>query len=152
MSDLKLTLTDAMTFDLAMLDQGVDFATEDGLETAVILSIFLDRRAADDDVIPDGTNNRRGSWLDDYAPKSGFHLGSKLWLLSREKTLPTVLARCKQYLEDALQWLVDDGIAELVDVTTSWAAAGVLRFEVVVDGAPSGRYQKTFEHSLESAA
>lgn len=82
---------------------GGDLVAENTLRTAVILSLFLDRRADDDDVLPNGSNDRRGWWADTVAPMteygiggglaSGDRIGSRLWLLSREKQLAGVLDR-----------------------------------------------------------
>ena len=43
-----------------------DVLGDDSLRTAVILSLFCHRRAEDEDVIPDGTSNKRGWWADTY--------------------------------------------------------------------------------------
>lgn len=37
-----------------------DLAKDGSLYTAVVLSLFLDARAKDDDVLPDGSGDRRG--------------------------------------------------------------------------------------------
>ena len=39
-----------------------------------------------------------------------------LWLLAREKRTPAVLARAELYVREALQWLVDDGVASAIAV------------------------------------
>jgi phage gp46-like protein len=76
------------------------------LQTAVFLSIFSDRIAAPDDEIPDGTNDPRGSVCDE--PDA--ILGSRLWLLSRAKKTPQVLNQARSYVDECLQWLLDDGV------------------------------------------
>jgi phage gp46-like protein len=151
MSDLALRLQADGTIDLALTENGLDFATEDGLETAIILSLYLDRRAAADDTLPDGSANRRGSWMDDFQTPANYQLGSRLWLLAREKQLPDVLRRAKTYVEEALQWLIDDGIAHSVVCTPSWSTATVLAFSIVITGAATGTYQNTFLYSVETA-
>lgn len=93
---------------------------EDGLQSAIIISLFTNRRANDDDVIPDGTNNKRGWWADAFPDIDNDKIGSRLWLLHREKETQSVVNRAKDYVEEALQWLVDDGIARRVDVITGW--------------------------------
>ena len=50
---------------------------------------------------------------------SGDHIGSRLWLLSREKQLAGVLERARHYAEEALTWLVEDGVATAVQVTAT---------------------------------
>lgn len=95
-----LALLPPAPLDVAGPDCGMeagDLVAENTLRTAVILSLFLDRRADDDDVLPNGSNDRRGWWADTVAPMteygiggglaSGDRIGSRLWLLSREKQL-----------------------------------------------------------------
>jgi phage gp46-like protein len=88
------------------------------LEAAVWTSLFSDRRALPDDVIPDGTDDRRGWWGDTYADKP---IGSRLWLLDRAKRIPETLRRAEDYAREALAWLVEDGVAARVEVTAIWA-------------------------------
>ena len=135
------------SFDLAI--QGADIATDEGLRTAVLVSLFTDRRANDDDVIPDGTDNRRGWWADAWPEVDGDLEGSRLWLLSREKQLPDVLQRAKEYGEEALAWLIDDGIALTVTVSAEWAASGVLGLRVEIQLADGSRFSDVFNYPLE---
>lgn len=110
----------------------LDLVRDDGLQTAVLLSLFIDRRAKDDDTLPDNTGDRRGWWADAYADVIGDKYGSRLWLLSREKQLPSVLARAKEYAEEALAWMVEDGVAQGVIVETSIPRQGVLGIGVQI--------------------
>ena len=101
---------------------GTDLATDDGLETAVIVSLFTDRRAEADDALPGalpsgGDTDRRGWWADAYVLRQGDapeSMGSRLWLLGREKALAKVLEQAREYAEEALAWMVDDGVAAQV--------------------------------------
>lgn len=115
--DLQLAFRDSY-FDLALL--GSDLATDAGLRAAVVISLFTDRRAEPGDILPTGSD-RRGWWADAYADVSGDRIGSRLWLLGREKTLLAVAQRAEQYSKEALQWLVDDGIARSVTATAEIA-------------------------------
>lgn len=140
--------------DLALLWRGwdadcalaaADLAREDDLETAVILSLMLDARARDDDALPDSltdgaarsaeraTGDRRGWWADSAAPASdGDRTGSRLWLLCREKTLPEVLRRAKDYAEEALAWMIADGTARAVNVTAGMPRQGLLALHITI--------------------
>ena len=114
MSDLRTTIVSFEAgADLAM-DQ-FELATDDGLETAVILSLFTDARAADDDPLPIGSTDRRGAWIDSYPAVDGDKFGSRLWLL-RGKQTQDELNRAKQYAEEALAWMIADGVARRVEV------------------------------------
>jgi phage gp46-like protein len=98
------------------LAQG-DLQTGQDLETACLVSLFTDKQATPDFVPTDGTSDRRGWWADPYndAP-----LGSNLWQLERAKKTRDTLGLAQRYAQDALQWLVTDGIAKQVIVNTSW--------------------------------
>lgn len=103
-------------FDFDPVVQDIDY--DEGLETAVIISLFTDRRAKADDILPDPSNpDLRGWWGDLASPLIiGDQIGSRLWLLAREKTLQSVLERAKQYAREALQWMIDDNVAIKIEV------------------------------------
>lgn len=97
---------------------GTDLATDAGLTTATLLSMMLDRRAADDDVPPSGDpSDRRGWWADQFSAVEGDRIGSRLWLLDRAKAVNETALLAKEYAVEALQWMVDDAVAT-VAVTT----------------------------------
>ena len=98
-----------------------------GLTTAVLVSLYTDRRATVDDNIPDGTDNRRGWWGDSIAEIEGDRIGSRLWLLDRSKTVQDNLNRAKDYIEESLEWMVEDGIAAAIEVTTERVEIGLTR-------------------------
>lgn len=110
--------------DLAM-DQ-FELATDDGLETAVILSLFTDARAHPDDALPIGQTDRRGWWADAYPVSQGDRFGSRLWLLRASKQLQESLNLAQQYAEEALAWMINDGVAKKVEVDTFIARAEVM--------------------------
>lgn len=97
-----------------------DLTSDPGLETAIIISLFSDRRADERDDLPDLQNlDRRGWWGDltlATTETGSDRIGSKLWLLERAKTTPETIAKAKIYIEEALQWLLDDQIAIKIDV------------------------------------
>jgi phage gp46-like protein len=104
-------------------------AADRDLETAVLIALFTDATARDDDVIPDGTDDRRGWWGDrgpvgvQREPPEG-PLGSRLWLLSREKATEETRRRAEGYAAEALVWVTEDGVAARVDVAATWLGAG----------------------------
>ncbi len=105
-----------MEGDLSIEDS--DLESDDGLETAVIISLFTDRRARDDDELPDPNNpDRRGWWGDLVAEVADDQIGSRRWLLERSKTTPDVLVKLKEYDMEALQWMIDDGVAAKIEIT-----------------------------------
>ena len=94
-----------------------DLEASTGLQTAIIMSLFTDRRAREDDVLPDSENlDRRGWWGDLTSSYENDQIGSRLWLLERSKITEDIIPRAKKYAEEALQWLVEDGVAVKVEV------------------------------------
>jgi phage gp46-like protein len=86
----------------------------DPLVRAVVISLFTWKRAQPDDDLPAG--ERMGWWGDSFPTQPNDRIGSRLWLLSRAKLLPDTVARAKEYAQEALQWLVDDGVASRIEV------------------------------------
>lgn len=101
------------------LDTADDIVADEGMQTAVILSIFPSARAAEDDDLPAGDGDRRGYWATEFAEVAGDELGSLRWLLVRSKSLLSVPVRLKEIDEAALQWMIDDGVVSTVDVTVT---------------------------------
>ncbi len=144
--DIALQQDNNHQFDITL--NGPDVTTEKGLRTAVMISLFTDARAHDDDVLPGNDNDRRGHWSDYFSDRS---LGSRLWLLEREKQLPQVLQRAKDYADEALQWFIDDGIAQNVNVITDWLSEGRMAIYVTIIKADGDTWQHTFEYELKGA-
>lgn len=102
-------------------------ALDDTLRTAIVLSLFSDARAGDDDPVPAGAP-RRGWVGDEFMPPTvataaGDPWGSRLWLVSAGKRTDDLLDRARWAAEDALAWLMRDGVAERVVVTSQWVGA-----------------------------
>lgn len=97
-----------------------DLVSGRDLETAAIISLFSDRLAHADDRLPDPSDgDRRGWWADwDFV---GGPIGSRIWLISREKQTEEMRQRAEEYCREALQWMLDDDVADSVVVTAAWA-------------------------------
>lgn len=74
-------------------------------------------------------------------------LGSRLHELQREKDLARVAALAKQYSEQALQGLLDDGRASAIDVQTQLNHDGRLLLAIDVTAANGQRL--TFNHPIK---
>lgn len=95
-----------------------DITNENGLETAVIISLFTNCRANDDDTLPDpSSTDKQGWWGDQASPDvENDQIGSRIWVyLDRAKTTQETLMHVKQAAEEALQWLIEDGVAVKVE-------------------------------------
>lgn len=110
---------------------GPDLMTEEGPETAVLLSLFTDNLALPDDVLPSTyDDDRRGWWATTAAPEGSF--GSRLWLLAREKETEETRLRAIFYAEEALAWMITDEVADQVQVTAEWSVPGRLDLHVQI--------------------
>lgn len=83
-------------------------ASGDDLASAVLISLFTDRQANPDDVIPDGSDDRRGWWGDQ---DQDVPIGSRLWLLDRSRLTQDVANAAQVHINEALKWLINDGVA-----------------------------------------
>lgn len=124
------------------LVQALELAVEDGLDTAIIISLATDLRAGDDDVLPDPNGTRRGFWADSVAPVvEGDAIGSKIWLLERGKRTAQTLIAFKAWAEASLAWMIEDGIADTVVVTPeAWGDSGIAYSVQVTKAGKPSRY------------
>lgn len=104
-------------FDISLANG--DIVAGDTLKTSVMLSLFCDAKASS------GPN---GGWwgdaLDDY------QYGSQLWTLYGRKLTTENLSLIKKYAENALQWMISDGVAKSTTVTV--AREGIDRISMSV--------------------
>lgn len=84
----------------------------DMLTRAVVISLFSWRRADPDD----NASVPMGWWGDTWPDVQNDRTGSKLWLYRRSKLTNQLVNRIRICVRDALQWLVDDGVASRVDL------------------------------------
>lgn len=123
----------SQSFDLALV--GADLARDDTLATAVLTSLLCDRLAQAHEV--GAGADRRGWWADAFDTSTSAYLfGSRLWLLEREKQTSATMQRCKAYVQEALQWIIDDGLATSITVAVFAPRMGwlVAQVEMAVAG------------------
>ncbi|WJV64777.1 phage GP46 family protein [Pectobacteriaceae bacterium C52] len=95
------------------VSQAVSHIT-DPLTRAVAISLFTWRRAGPDDDV----NSVMGWWGDSYPTWQNDRIGSRLYQLRREKLTNKTPMKAREYIIEALQWLVDDEVIAHVDVST----------------------------------
>jgi phage gp46-like protein len=118
---------------------GTDFALDTTNVSAVLLSIFTDRRARPDDVLPDAVSDfadpqsfiaQRG-WCGDGLDAQGRLAGSRSWLNSRAKETEATRQAEETYLAESLQWIEDQRGAAL-QLTVRLPGKGILAFRIRV--------------------
>jgi phage gp46-like protein len=151
-SDIALVWdNEAGAADIAVVAN--DLQADDGLETAVFLSLFTDRRAEDSDTLPDAAADRRGWWADGVPVVPDDKWGSRLWLLSRAKNEPGTAQRAREYAEEALAWLVEDRVTDRVAVAAEVTEAGLLVLDIAVyrPGQDVARYRYDYVWASQEA-
>lgn len=108
----------------------IDMQSEEALVRAVWLSLFTWRRALPGDVLPD--EDPMGWWGDSTLPDVGDKFGSRLWLLARELLVNETVLRAQEYAKEALQWLIDDGVAARIEVTAQRSGLTSMQMVVVI--------------------
>lgn len=112
-----------VSVDWLLMDNGQLDETQ-ALATAVIVALGTDRLATQEDVLPDpDSTDRRGWWADTDADIWGaWPIGSRLWLLRREKiTGPdamqgSLLRRIEFIVREAIQPFLDIKVASQMDL------------------------------------
>ena len=100
------------------------------------------------------SSDRRGWWGDCLPDAQGEQtlesIGSRLWLLWREKDLDSVVARARQYAEEALAWLTREGHVSSLSVSVERVQPGHLGISVAVQptgsDAPGREWRFTYDY------
>ena len=139
MNDIGLFLINNC-FDISIKDDKIE--SDDGLETAVAISTFTDRRITEDDQDP-LRKSKRGWWGDLFPDESDDQIGSRLWLLEREKSTINNLKRAEEYVKEGLDWMIDDGVAQAINTTASYNDTKelIIETEIVRPDGESIRYE-----------
>lgn len=97
-------------------------AAGDDLFTAALISLFSDAEAGPDDALLLGDDDPRGWWA---GP-----IGSKLWLRARSRLDAITIALVKNDIEQALDWMIQDGVVVAIDVDLETPDVGKLYVRV----------------------
>lgn len=108
--DLALTLTEDGYYDISFEDG--DFKLEEGLKTAIWMSIFCEKR--DPEVVD--WQAQRG-WVGDQLNDDGFQIGSLLWTLNQSRLDDDTIIEAQSIIEDCLEWLITQNYATDVNVS-----------------------------------
>jgi phage gp46-like protein len=133
--------------DLAVTIDGVPsslLSQEQPLVRAVVISLFTWRRALPGDA---AEGQRWGWWGDGIEGVTPDRIGSRLWLLAREKLTATTIARAKEYAEEALAWMVEDRVATKVTVTPERLGTDGLALRVTIARDSTSALQLRFDNA-----
>lgn len=129
MSDIAIEYKSQIKeYDISILNG--DLKECDDLDSAVIISLFTWARAAAGEV--DENAPRFGWFGDKIDADSTDSTGSKLYLLKRKKITNQTIMDSREYIEQALQWMIEDGVATEIKVEVERNASDVNRADALV--------------------
>lgn len=136
---LLLRQDDDGTFRLAKHRAQAGLALDDTLASAVLVSLFSDAPASEDEAERLSLDDRRGWWADALAPADGAW-GSRLWCLDRTKPSAESARQAEERAKEALSWMLADGIASTIEAEASWVrGTSGARLELAVTIRPTPR-------------
>ena len=114
-----------------------DLKADNGLETAALISLFSNKRVTLEQ-LPANEIDQMGWWADLISEPADDEIGSRLWILDRiGKVLDSTAVEMESMLQEAFQWMLNDGIAASVIVSAARSGLNEIRGSVNVK-KPSG--------------
>lgn len=121
--DTKLRFdTDIGVYDIVVDDQG-NLEGEVAFDNAILLSLFGDARADASQVTPP---ERRRGWWGNEINANGHEEGSLLWLLEQRRRTIKTLNEATDFARKSVQWFIDDGLAQRIDVSTRYSGEALI--------------------------
>lgn len=112
-TDIQLKLVDNKYYDISFTNG--DFTLTNGLDTALLMSVYGEKRANSSEVPVQYL--QRGWWGNLFNDVENYEVGSKLWLLYQARRNQDTLNRGITYLNDGFKWLLQDTFIDRVEVT-----------------------------------
>lgn len=138
--DLAHKIDEEGTFDLVVEDG--DLKTSAGLESPLVVSLFSDRRAFDDEGIPDPL--RRRGWPGSVIVGGPNHnFGSGWWFYEQARMTQNTVNGVRAEAEAALEWMADE---DIIDTAVAQVVADpeTRALSIVIDlTTPDGRSTRT---------
>lgn len=110
-------------------DWDIDFANGDfeltnGLDTALYLSVFAEKRASESQVSEPFL--RRGHFTNQFSDIEGYEVGSLFWLYTNQaRNTESNLRLLESAVSDGLKWMTEDKIISKANVAASKSGTGV---------------------------
>lgn len=114
MQDIAVNI-DSGYYDISITEG--DFTLIDGLDTAIELSLFVDKRADESEVAE--ASLRRGWIGNEQSEDPEYELGSKLWLIEQARSIQNTLNKAIDYSRDCLNWMIPDNLIKDLTVDGS---------------------------------
>jgi len=113
MQDVELLKNEDGIYDMSITNG--DFTNIEGLDTAILMSLLIDKRADASEV---GEPSARRGWIgNEQNEDPDYEVGSKLWLLDQSRILQDTVNRSEDFVRDSLIWMIEDSLVKDVGVT-----------------------------------
>lgn len=147
MSEISFIKRESGLVDLSV--EGGDILMGDDLHTAVGLSLFTNSRATESVFNSQVLTSNQGWWADVFRTSP---LGSVLWQYYRSKKTSAVLELVRAACDQALEWMVIDGVTESVTTTASWNIdiEGLMDLEIVIQKPTGGSSVFKYQFAWDS--
>ncbi len=128
-------------YDIDFDSEG-DIETTEGMETAVILSLFGEKRASASEVA--ASEERRGWWGNLLNQVENYEVGSKLWLLEQARLTQLTLNSSRTFAQEGFQWFIEDNLLDDVLVTSNFTDSGI-KINIVLLRAQNKVFSKSYD-------
>jgi phage gp46-like protein len=130
-------------------DWDIDFANGNfeltyGLDSAVYMSVFCEKRASSSQVSE--PNLRRGHFTNEFSKIEGYQVGSLFWLYTQQaKNTDSNLRLLEGAASDGLAWMIEDNIFSKVKVKATRSISTIqLEIEPINKLQKNSRYYNLF--------
>lgn len=141
MQDIKVVQNGYGSWDISIDEDSNDIESEDGMDSAIWVSLLTDQRAPAELVIK--PEDRRGWPGDLVSIVEERKIGSLLWLVDQRRLTTTTLNECIFYARNALQWMITDNICKDIQVSGEIVPTQGIRLTINIfsfDGSSSNRF------------
>jgi len=140
--DIKFTQDSNGDWDINFTNG--DFEMTEGLDTALYLSVFSNKRASASQVTE--SILRRGHFTNEFSQVAGYEVGSLLWLYTEQaKNTSNNLSLIEGSVYDGLKWMIEDKIISKIDIAASKSGTGVtLEIDLINKFQKDSQYYNLF--------
>lgn len=134
-------------YDLQIDTATSDFASVDGFDTAIPVSLFSDSRAASSVVV--NAEKRRG-WAGDIFYRSvKRELGSTLWTFDQSRLTQIVINQIELAAQEAFAWMLEDQIARNVQISVEQNSQRAIIISIIITAPDNSirRYQQLWRRT-----
>ena len=120
--DLKFKQDSSGNWDIDFANG--DFELTNGLDTAIYMSVFCEKRASASQV--SDPTSRRGHFTNDFNAVDGYEIGSLLWLYTTQaKNTESNLKLIEGDVYEGLKWMIEDEIISKIEVSATKSGSGI---------------------------